>query len=138
MPCQHVQLPGGFAIVCTRRRERRKRCSTPGCHNWADRECDHPVKKRTTPTPKAGDARLHREQQAIFWVHAVLPDGKLSVSPTSVDDPKPKTTAVTVEAWLAKTDATCCRPVCSRCAVRVGRLEYCGPHGRASQQRATA
>lgn len=35
-----------------------------------------------------------------------------------------------VEDWFEKTRATCNRAICARCAVRVGALDYCGPHGR--------
>jgi hypothetical protein len=113
-------------------RSRRKRCSTPNCGGYSELECDAPVQKRPG-TPKVGDARLHRERQAIFYVHRI--DGEsLHISSKSTDVPGAPLQQVTREEWFAKTDATCDRPICRRCAVRVGRLDYCGAHGRAAKQ----
>ena len=43
MTCHHLDLGKGMtAIVCTPR-QRRKRCSSPGCTNWGELLCDFPV-----------------------------------------------------------------------------------------------
>lgn len=49
MKCTAVPIHGGVAFLCGSRAPRR-RCSVPGCTNWADRQCDFPVKARKSKT----------------------------------------------------------------------------------------
>lgn len=128
----HCTNPAPGVWLCGSR-PKRKRCSTPNCGNWSELECDHPVTRKTKPTPERGDARLHREHKRIFYVWH-CEDDQVSVSQTAPGLQHPVLQHVTVEDWFAKTDATCNRPICRSCAVRVGELDYCGAHGRAVKQ----
>lgn len=128
MVCRTIVLPDGTTgIVCG---IRAPRCSTPGCGRKAELECDHAVQRKTPPKrPKRGDARVHREHRVIFYVWRVEGE-QVNIS---IAQPGKHGTIQTVPIadWFAKTDATCDRPICSGCCVRVGRLEYCQAHGRA-------
>ncbi len=146
MKCETMFVgPGVMAIVCGRRQPR-KRCSTPGCGALADLECDWAVAGRPKPTPKRGDARVHRKHGIVFYVHEVQtnpddPDDHLICIATSQPGARPikSPQTVTEEDWYFKTDATCDRPVCRRCAVRSGTLDFCAAHGRelAKQEKAS-
>ena len=57
MPC--IPIPGG--IMCTGR-ARRKRCSHPGCDQWATLQCDWPL---------AGDAAGKTCDRDVCARHAV-------------------------------------------------------------------
>jgi hypothetical protein len=135
MRCTPIKMGNGAAaIVCTSG-DRRKPCATPGCRGRADLVCDHPVERRDEA--KRGDSRLHKEHKLLFFVWSVNGDT------VTISQQDPATTfrpgitqTVPIADWLAKADATCDRPVCSRCAVRVGDLDLCGVHARALEGRA--
>ena len=129
MVCRPIRSPDvralGFACGPA---HRRPKCSTPGCNGRGELECDAVVERpRTAPT--RDDIRLHRKHQLPFRILSVdTGAGQVSVSR---HDGRGVLQVVTIDEWFAKTDATCDRPVCRRCAVSVGGLDYCGVHGRA-------
>lgn len=104
-----------------------RKCSTPGCTRHADRECDYPVQRKVRK-PKVGDTRLHKERKVVFYVRSVLPGGQLEISSKVLG----KVQVVSLEDWNEKADATCDRPVCSRCVTRSGQQEWCAAHARAA------
>jgi hypothetical protein len=125
-------------IIACGSRPARKRCSTPGCRRAADLACDYPIIRARSlePTPKRGDARLHRQHRVLFFVWSVSLEGSGSVSICQQDpntELRPgKLQDASFEDWFAKTDPTCDRPVCSRCTVNGGGgLDFCGAHVRA-------
>lgn len=131
MTCETIRLPdGGTAIVCSRGR-RRPRCSTPGCNQYADLECDAPVARKQRRDPREGDARLSKKTSKILYVWSYV-DGVVTVSLAPPGVPGSQTWQTSKESWLERTSATCNRKICRACAVKVGDLDYCGPHGRAA------
>jgi hypothetical protein len=132
-------LPGGV-IVCGSR-GRLPSCSTPGCRGKGELSCDHAV-KRDKP-PKAGDARLHRTHGVVFYVWAIDGDEvTLSTAPLPVPGQRrsPGSQVVTLAELAERSDPTCDRPVCKRCAGHDGELDFCGAHARdrASQRQLPA
>lgn len=136
----HCRLVAPGIIVCGSRRKL-KDCSTPGCRNKAELACDHPIIRARSlePKPKRGDCRLHREHKLLFFVWSVNPDGTLTVSQSDPGNEfRPAVLQdVTEDRWFEVSDPTCDRPVCRRCAVQSGGLDYCGAHGRALPAEAT-
>lgn len=128
MRCHPLDLRNGVRVITCTSGRKTKSCSTPGCGGRGTQECDHPVKREGTP--KVGDARLHVERKVIFYIRAIEGDTlKVSTQPPGGSGLVQTTT---IAEWFAKTDATCSRAMCKRCAVRVGGLEYCAAHGRAA------
>lgn len=109
-----------------------RRCSTPGCARVGELACDHPV-KRDTP-PKVGDARLHRVHRVIFYIWLIEGDE------VTVGKRRPghryagRCQVVTLAELAERSDPTCDKPVCKRCAGRDGELDYCGAHARAREE----
>lgn len=112
-------------VVCTSRRSLPK-CSTPGCRNRAELTCDYPVKRAAEP--KRGDARLHRFHKRIFYVWYVDGD-KVGLSesppPLRLEEALRAPQEVTLAELAERSDPTCDRPVCSKCAVQRSGLDFC-------------
>lgn len=125
-------FPGG--VICSGRRSLPK-CSTPGCRNRADKSCDAPVTRENPPAPKPGDTRLHREHKIVFYVWTVDAEASTVIigqSPPPLPGQRPCIAPQkrSFAEWFAKSDATCDRPICSRCATEAGELDLCQPHAR--------
>ena len=43
MACRTVISSDGVTAIACTRGERRRNCATPGCHSYADKQCDFPV-----------------------------------------------------------------------------------------------
>jgi hypothetical protein len=123
----HDDSGKAIGIVCGSTRH--KKCSTPGCHGHADRLCDYPVQRQDPP--KRGDARLHIERNVVFYVWSVKADA-ITISPSEPGSRRHGVLqTVTLAEWFTKSTATCDRPICARCAVRVGPdRDLCGAHAR--------
>jgi hypothetical protein len=132
MVCRTIRSPDGRALgVACGPKPRRPKCSTPGCNGRGELECDAVV-ERPREAPKRDDVRLHKKHQLPFRILAVdTAAGQVTVTR---HDGGGALQAVSIDEWFSKTDATCDRPVCRRCAVSVGSLDYCGVHGRALER----
>lgn len=136
MRCTQIRIGNAVGFICTRG-ERRRRCS---CGNWAELECDWPIKKRGQAdrkwTPRIGDARVHLKQRRIYYVHEVRVHGKPMVlvarEPAGIlHEPEGGIVECDWDHWFEALSATCNRAVCRRCRVSYkGRLDFCAAHGR--------
>lgn len=121
-------------VVCGGR-GRSPTCSTPGCKRRGTLECDCPVEREPT-LPRPGDARLHRERKVLFYVWRLVQVAGVDhvvISTKPPGDSCGVRQTVTVDDWHRKSSATCDRPICTRCRVQVGPLDYCPAHARAKE-----
>ncbi len=136
MRCSSVYLGNGVGAIVCGSRSRLPKCSTPGCSGKGELECDAPVERNRVqdePLPKRGDARLHRLHNVVFYVWSLKQVDGVDHVTISMRPPGHGGVlqTVPVSEWHAKTIGTCDKPVCRRCAARVGELDYCGAHARA-------
>lgn len=108
-------------------------CSSPWCRRGGRLECDHPIDEDEAQRkpPAVGDCRVHRVHNVLFYVRLVHEDNTVTVSraaPGSKDLRSPRN--VTVEYWFAQTQPTCTAHICSKCAKKVGELDFCTEHQR--------
>lgn len=61
MPCEFFEMPDGLGrgVICTRTGPR-KRCSVPGCNEWATKLCDYPTPGPKTPKRTCSKALCER------------------------------------------------------------------------------
>ncbi len=140
MKCETLYVgPGVMAIVCGRRQPR-KRCS---CGGLTELLCDYPVGEKGAPKPpKVGDARTNIHNRKVFYVWSVQHDPDVVVvhtrQPTLQMIPR-NAIEMTWAVWWERTRPGCDRPVCRRCVVHRGTLDFCAAHGRelAKQEKAS-
>ncbi len=140
MKCETILVGDGVVAIVCGRRESRKRCS---CGELTNLLCDYPVGEKKAPkAPKVGDARTNIHNRKVFYVHKVDTE-KLSVvvstKPPSFAPAKGALYHLGWASWFERTRPACDRPVCQRCVVRRGTLDFCAAHGRelAKQEKAS-
>lgn len=84
MPCHHIKIGEGDAIICIGRGPRR-RCKHPDCSAFVTKECDYPVAERKSGTCDLGFCDAHGKNvgpnKDHCWIHAALeaPQEELAV-----------------------------------------------------------